>query len=176
MDNLSTLEAAEQKLAQLKATRFDLLGTNVIMGNNLNMMFAIPAEGAENREGAYAVITRRYSDGREPQVIRYDFADWTVRTGCYVISYKGLAAKEMIDEMAVVIYNSQDVQRSNTWTDRLKLAYRDLTADMDAVVEFTSHDGKAVKASIPGTAFERNRDFGVVVIENLVVAVRKDCK
>ncbi len=82
---------------------FSIAATNVSMGNNLDIQFAIPKSAIADWTGHYAVISKEYADGRENSVDNVPFKNWTTNGNYYVVTATGIAAKEMSDEITVVI-------------------------------------------------------------------------
>ena len=73
----------------------------------------------------YVVITHTYADG-STDVVTVPQSQWT-STG--LVSYSKIAAKEMGDDVTIVVYNGQGQQLSIPKTDSIKAyAYRGLTA------------------------------------------------
>ena len=89
-------------------------------------MFAVPQNALTNWEGYYAVIEREYSLDAETGIIKdtqtvtVPFAEWDTSGSYYVVTYKGLAAKEMADKLTVTIYNAKGEAISNPWEDSMR--------------------------------------------------------
>ena len=98
----------------------DLEGATMTLGNSLAMNFVIDTAeliGTDN----YAVITKEYADGTEANSVIINQADWKVYDGnMYYFTYSKVAAKEMTDEITVVVYNSADEAVTNSWTDSVR--------------------------------------------------------
>ena len=93
----------------------------VIMGNNLDMMFAFPQNAVENWEGYYVVIERQYAGiTKANDVVTIPFANWDTNQKYYVVTYKGLAAKEMTDIITVTIYNAEGIAVCHPWEDSIR--------------------------------------------------------
>ncbi len=80
--------------------------TNVNMGNNLDIMFAISQDAVSDWTGHYAVVTKEYADGREVREDIVPFEQWTTNAGFYVVTAENIATKEMNDEITVVFYDA----------------------------------------------------------------------
>ena len=103
-----------------EADLFELYGANMLLGNNLAMNFYIEPADLEFGEEYYAVITKTYADGREDLEITIEDDEWEEAYDMYRISLDKIAAKEMADEITVVIYNDEDEQVSKTWVDSVR--------------------------------------------------------
>jgi len=113
---------------------FDFMGANMALDNSLAMSFAFASDHYDDWTGFYAEIVKEYADGREDVKTTVPASQWDDRTGYFVISYNGIAAKEMADEFHVTIYNAEGVAVSNTYTDSVS-AYARRTLDNDASTE-----------------------------------------
>jgi len=111
-------EAAQEPVIE----KINLSGTAMTLGNSLSMDFGINvANLADNGAGHYAIITKHYADGRTDVVTRVDREDWAVYSGTvYTASCTGIAAKEMCDEVEIVVYNADGYAVSNAYTDSVK--------------------------------------------------------
>jgi len=98
---------------------FDIYAANVTLGNSLAMNFAINKTNITGTD--YYAEIKHYAES-EVKTIKVDFADWTIdSTGkYYVVTYSGLTAKQIIDDLDVTIYRNDDTQVSNVWEDGLK--------------------------------------------------------
>ncbi len=85
---------------------FSIAATNVSMGNNLDIQFAIPQSAVADWSGYYAVLTKEYADGRANRVDTVPYEAWTTNGNYYVVTATGIAAKEMADDISVVIYDA----------------------------------------------------------------------
>ena len=96
-------------------------GTTMTLGASLSLDFAIDTamlDGTDN----YAVLTHDYADGRT-ETITVPQSEWAVYSGTvYTISFSGLAAKQMNDNVTVTVYNAEDEAVSVTFTDSI-IAY-----------------------------------------------------
>lgn len=91
---------------------FELYGANITMGNTLDMNFYVDQSNF-NGSGYYAVL-----DGPDRKTV--PMAEWGDNNGYYQFTYDGLAAKQMSDEIAVTVYDAQDNQVSEVWTDSMR--------------------------------------------------------
>lgn len=94
--------------------RFELYGTNITMGNTLDMNFYV-AQSNFNGSGYYAVL-----DGPDNSSKMVPMTEWVENNGYYQFTYDGLAAKQMSDEIAVTVYDAQGNQVSEVWTDSMR--------------------------------------------------------
>lgn len=110
---------------------FGFTAANVNMGNSLNMRFAFPKDGADELNGSYVEIVRTYADdGKtvdgvviekpEAHVVRISKADWVIDNGFYVVSYSGLAAKEMCDTITLTLYDAAGNAIGKSWVDSMR--------------------------------------------------------
>ena len=96
----------------------EFLGTNITMGNELDVNFAFSADYVDST--GYAKIVRSYADDRADDVVTIKLSNCEVRSGAYIIKYSGLAAKEMCDELQVTVYDADNKQISVTHTDSMR--------------------------------------------------------
>ena len=98
--------------------KFDIAFSQVDMGNALGMNFAFPAVEDIDFTGAYAVATMAGST----QKITAD--KWTTASiggkTHYVFGYSNIAAKQMADEVSIVIYNADGEAISNEYVDSIQ--------------------------------------------------------
>ncbi len=98
--------------------------TSMILGNDLSIMFAFTADDIAGT-GNYATITKSYADGTADRVERIEQSAWgdpIVIGGknYYAISFDGVAAKEMTDELQVQIFNADGMPISEVFTDSIR--------------------------------------------------------
>ena len=92
-------------------------------GNSLALAIGFYVPEIGDADGYTAVITRTYKDGREADVITLDntSADWwkqTVQGKEFIfVRYNGIAAKEMIDEITVQVYNADGEMAMKPYTE-----------------------------------------------------------
>ena len=99
---------------------FELHGANMILGNNLAMNFYIEVADIDPAEDYYAVITKESANGEDLVVTIQDVNWQKYSSNLYRVSLDKIAAKEMADEVTVVIYNDIDEQVSKTWVDSVR--------------------------------------------------------
>lgn len=115
---------------QCGAEQLKFYGTNTTLGTVLDLNFAVE-KSLITDEGSYAKLVRTYADGKTHEVTLAK-ADWIVQGDLYLITYEDLAAKEMCDVVSVQIFNSADVQISETKTDSIRsYAMRCIKDDTD---------------------------------------------
>jgi len=102
--------------------KFNIDGATMTLGNSLAINFFIEPTDLVEGEGYYAVITKEYADGRGNVTVRIDQADWSYHNGYeqHYVTFNGVAAKEMTDELTVTVYNSSGVAVSNEWVDSVR--------------------------------------------------------
>jgi hypothetical protein len=99
------------------ATGFALAGANTVLGGVLDMNFFInPAD--LNGTDYYAEITLYTENGVETTTVSY--AEWEARSNYFVVTQKGLAARQMADKIEVVIFNGDGTQASFMWSDSIR--------------------------------------------------------
>ena len=98
--------------------KFDIAFAQIDMGNALGMNFAFPASADIDWNGAYAEATMAGST----QTIPAD--KWTTASiggaAHYVFGYSNIAAKQMADEITIVIYNADGEAVSNEYVDSIQ--------------------------------------------------------
>ena len=95
-------------------------GTNLDLGNTLDLNFYFAKNYVTDPE-SYAVIERTYANGKtDEQILAMDQWSEDGTKNYHVISYPGLAAKEMCDKVSVTIYDSSDTAISETKTDSIR--------------------------------------------------------
>ena len=93
------------------AVKFDIDAARMILGNSLEFQFGIAQAKLPENTGCYAVI-------QKGDVIKtVPAAQWGASGQYWTISYDGLAAKEMADELILTIYNKEGEAISNPKTD-----------------------------------------------------------
>lgn len=99
---------------------FTLAGANLKLGDALDMFFYINKSDVTGSDW-YAEIVRTYADDTADETVTVPFADWeSYSDTLYRVSYSGLAAKEMADELTVTIYNGDDEAVSEAWEDSIQ--------------------------------------------------------
>ena len=99
---------------------FELYGANMILGNNLAMNFYIEVADIEPTEDYYAVITKERANG-EDLVVTIQDEDWQkYSSSLYRVSLDKIAAKEMADDVTVVVYNDEGEAVSKVWEDSVR--------------------------------------------------------
>ena len=103
----------------IEGSPFKLYGANMTLGNNLSMNFYIDPADLTEGEGYYAVITKAYVDQEDLEVVIED-DQWESAYNMYRITLDKIAAKEMADEISVVIYNDEGKAVSQPWNDSVR--------------------------------------------------------
>ena len=97
--------------------KFNLMGTNLTMGNDLDLQFAVSATKMTDWTGCYFELVRTYADGTADDVKIVPIEHKT--SGVIIVKYEGLAAKEMGDQITVTVYNADGTALSNPYTDSI---------------------------------------------------------
>ena len=102
---------------------FEITASSMTMANSLNMNFAFAQDHVADWTGHYAVIEKTDADGATvSQTVA--FADWKSTTindvAHYYVTFTGIAAKEMSDEIRVTIYNADGEAVSKVWVDSVR--------------------------------------------------------
>ena len=102
---------------------FKLAGANVLLGDTLDMFYYVKTADLKGTD-YYAVVTRTYADGKEPDVRTIPYDEWEIydSKGTLIrFGYDKLAAKEMTDEMYVTVYHGDGTPASYEWIDSIQL-------------------------------------------------------
>lgn len=100
--------------------KFDLYGANMKLGNELSMNFFFLQNAVTDWTGAYVVIEKEYSD-KDSVTVKIPFTDWAENgESYYKVTFNGIAAKEMADNVYVTVYDAEGNAISNTWTDSVR--------------------------------------------------------
>ena len=104
---LDVLETAEARLAELKADKpFTVAGTSVVLGNSLEMRFAVNVADLKGNTNVYALVTKYYADNTPTVTAKVPYLEWAKpENGQQTVSFKGIAAKEMADRITVQIFD-----------------------------------------------------------------------
>lgn len=98
-----------------------IMATNIKAGDGLDLYFYVLQSAIEDSD-YQAVLTRSYA-GADPEAVTIGFADWEAVTNSgtayYRFCYSDIAAKEMTDEVNVVI-KVGDTQVSNSCTESIR--------------------------------------------------------
>lgn len=109
---------------ELESTLFDIGYASMTMGNSLAINFAFAKSHVSEWTGCYAQIVKSYADGRDDMVVTVDYADWKSATiggvAHYYVTFDGIAAKEMTDDVFVTIFDSNGQAISNVWCDSVR--------------------------------------------------------
>ena len=101
--------------------KFYFQAAQVVAGNSLDMMFAFRQDELDDWTGHYVQITREFGDGSEPEVTTVPFEDWGTSGGVYyTVTYTNLAAKEMSDQITLVVCNAEGEEVSYPWIDSIR--------------------------------------------------------
>ncbi len=124
MDNLLITQQVEVPSA-VEATRMEL-------DNSLNMQFAVPMDQQTDWTGYKAVVKHTYADDSINE-IEIPSSQWSKdeENNYLVISYNGVAAKEMTDEVTVTIYDKDGKQVGASYTKSVRKYAMEILADVD---------------------------------------------
>ena len=99
--------------------KLKIVGATMTLGNSLDMNFLV--NEADLIEGAYAVITKTFADGREDVVVKTaEWTDYAYNESLRYVKLSDLSAKEMTDTITVVVYDAKGNAISEVWTDSMK--------------------------------------------------------
>ena len=133
---------AQATAAAVPAGPFDILYSSMTMGNSLAMNFAFGQDNRTDWTGCYAEIRKTYADGRDDVTQTVAFENWSsvyLRDGgCYYVTFNGIAAKEMTDDVYITVYDADGNAISNTFIDSVRAhAMRNLALDTITDLEKT---------------------------------------
>ena len=92
---------------------------NVTANNSLDMLFAVSKNAIADWTGHYIKLVRTYADGTQ-DIREYPFEEWQTSGSMYFVTYDGLYAYHMCDEITLVIYNAHGEAVSTPWVDSMK--------------------------------------------------------
>lgn len=99
-------------------TKIYLQGSNMTLGNTLDMNFFLDQWDLDFPFLYTAEVTHYYADGREPKVERLKNLNYL--QGMYYFTYSGVKSKEMADTIRVVVYDEYGEQFSNPYYDSVQ--------------------------------------------------------
>jgi len=99
--------------------KFDIDVARMILGNALEFQFGVDKSKFTTTTGYYAVVEKEWADG-STTTKTIPAGAWGTVGSYWAISYDGLAAKEMGDEISVTIYNADGAAISNAKTDSVR--------------------------------------------------------
>ncbi len=107
-----------------KKELFEITLASVTFGNNLDMSFAIPKNSLADWTGHYVEIVKEYADGRDNVIKTVPYEELRENGNFYVVTFNGIAAKEMTDNLYVTVYDTDGKPVSKTREDSIR-AYAD---------------------------------------------------
>ena len=117
----------EEELSRETVAQFKVDVASMTMANSLDMNFAFDRNYVEDWTGYYAVIVKEYADDRPNVTQTVPYENWKLTDvdgdkveDHYYVTFTGIAAKEMTDEIHVTIYNGEGEQISETYTDTVQ--------------------------------------------------------
>ena len=121
----------------LVKSKLAIYKTSMTMANSLDMNFSFAKNSIADWTGHYAVIVKNYADGSKVEQT-VEFENWKTAKiddiDCYYVTFNGIAAKEMTDDLFVTIYNAAGEAVSETYTDSVqKQAMRNLDNNVSAL-------------------------------------------
>ena len=93
---------------------FDIPNMRMQLNNSLQADFAVKQTDVPDKTGYYAEITQ---EGKSAVTVAA--TEWSGQNGVWVVPYTGMAAKEMMDQITVVIYNAEGQAVSNPYETTL---------------------------------------------------------
>ncbi len=110
-------------LSEPEIEKFDIFAANMTLGNELAMNFYFKQADLDGTD-YYAVITKTYADGRDPVTKTVPYSEFAPfkngSTMLWKISFNGIAAKEMADNITVQVFNGKDQAVSEVWNDSIR--------------------------------------------------------
>ena len=106
-----TPEISEEEACQFQ-------GTSVSLVDGLDMHFFFSGNGAEDATGALVTRYDGYGQVIDTQLI--DKSQWEILDGMYYVTYRGIDAKEMGDQVSVTIQDPRGLAISETYTDSIQ--------------------------------------------------------
>ena len=100
--------------------KFRFKAAQVVAGNSLDMMFAFSQNELKDWTGHYVQITREFGDGTAAEVTKVPYEDWETSGSVYYVTYTDLAAKEMSDQLTLVVCNAEGEEVSYPWIDSIR--------------------------------------------------------
>ena len=120
-DKFSTYALAyadEREEAPLPAAKVTV--ARMILGNELAMQFAFPMEDIVEGVDYVVSVTKTYADGREDKNVLVSQSEWKTDGSYYYVSFNGIAAKEMGDEIYVQILTADGAPVGDVYTDSVR--------------------------------------------------------
>lgn len=119
-ENYEVVENADGTYGVVKSVeKFEFYTTTVTLANSLAINFYVKRDYIES-EGCYAVVEHDLADGTTKS-IEIPYEQWGTKSdGYYAITYSGLVAVQMADEIRVAIYNSNGIQISEKKVDGIR--------------------------------------------------------
>ena len=109
---------------------FRVAGTSVVLESDLKMLFAVNKTDLNGKQGVYAVVTHTDATGKKTDT-RVDYVDWIEsKDGTQMCTkFNGLSAKEMADQLEVVIYDQDGTALSEVYTASIQDYAKKVLAD-----------------------------------------------
>ena len=100
VDDFTVVDTDPVRLPEASSEPFEIAGTTMTLGNDLALNFMVKTADITG-EGWYAKIIHGDKVTAIPQ------SQWVINGSYTRISYRGIAAKEMVDDVTVTIYDSR---------------------------------------------------------------------
>lgn len=103
----------------------EFVGTTMTLANSLSVDFVFDITdlgiSPNGDSGYYAKIVKSYADGRGAVTVTVPQSEWKQYSGyLWYASFDGVAAKEMCDNIAITLFNEDDVAVSETRIDSIR--------------------------------------------------------
>jgi len=116
-EGLEAVEGTDGWTIQQAKELFKFKSYRIILGNSLNLEFFFPKNAVEDWTGHYVYMDRAYADGRPHDIRIIPVEEWgTYQTDYYKVVYDKIAAKEMCDEITLMVCNAEGEPVSKTYT------------------------------------------------------------
>ncbi len=107
-----------------KTEEVAIVNENMILGNSLAMNFYVWRDSIDPTKDYYIQVTKTYADGRDDVVQKYDDTAWEVYSEddrLSRVTFDGLAAKEMNDEITVQVFYADGTAAGPEYTSSPRL-------------------------------------------------------
>lgn len=112
-DGTYSVNPAEEK------TLFSIAGTSMTLGNDLSMNFYFEKANIAG-EDYYVVITKTYAD-KEDVIVNIPYSEWIDNDASFwKVSFDGIAAKEMCDEIHIQVFSNDGTAVSEKATESIR--------------------------------------------------------
>ena len=109
---------------KVKPILFSIRSSSLVLGNDLSMWFYVSNDDLDDLGGGtdyVAVVTKSYADGRADLVVEIPFEKWESTSGNRMrFRFDGIAAKEMADNVSVIVKTSTGEVVSKEYNDSIR--------------------------------------------------------